>query len=218
MTTLASSTLRNLHTWVPLPQAAFLAESSMREINRIIDEHLLPDGMIQTQPSRALSVLGCTMARFYFKTALSLTKEARSSAISGISENFLRSTPSRLIVDQGWLTIDFTDFFLATENSLHSLETIKSFFESDPDVMSGEHVFKQTRIPVHMVTELLANGENMQDILKAYPALDEARIAAAVKFVAAFPRRGRPSRSEQVKDKVISQRAIRVTRHVQAAD
>ncbi|MET0267602.1 MAG: DUF433 domain-containing protein [Duganella sp.] len=213
---LKTSILQNLQNWVPLPQAAIVAESSMREINRIIDERLLPDTMIQAQPSRALSVMGCAMARFYFKTALSLTKEERLKAISGISENISNLKTSELIVHREWLTIDFTDFFIATESSLNSLDSLKLSFESDPEIMSGEYVFKGTRIPVYMVTELLANGERNENILRAYPALDEELISRAIKFALAFPRRGRPSRKEELKDKVISQRTVRVKKNVQA--
>ena len=43
----------------------------------------------------------------------------------------------------------------------------------DPDVLVGKPIIKGTRIPVHLIIELLANGMTTKDILKEYPQLKQ---------------------------------------------
>lgn len=50
----------------------------------------------------------------------------------------------------------------------------------DPEVLSGKAVIKGTRIPVHLIIELLANGLTEKEILKQYPTLNREDIKAAL--------------------------------------
>ncbi len=52
----------------------------------------------------------------------------------------------------------------------------------DPDVLVGKPVIKGTRIPVHLIIELLANGVTKKQILKEYPQLKEEDIKAALLY------------------------------------
>ncbi|MEK7154905.1 MAG: DUF433 domain-containing protein [Patescibacteria group bacterium] len=54
----------------------------------------------------------------------------------------------------------------------------------DPKIMLGKPVITGTRIPVHTVLDLLAQGYDIKRILKAYPALKEEDITAALAFAA----------------------------------
>ena len=54
--------------------------------------------------------------------------------------------------------------------------------------------FKGTRIPVHDVAEMMANGDERPTILAAYPSLTQKHIEAAMVYAEAYPRRGRPRR------------------------
>lgn len=53
---------------------------------------------------------------------------------------------------------------------------------SDPKIMLGKPCFKGTRIPVDLVLEKLAHGEQTKDILAGYPRLTEESIRAALLF------------------------------------
>ncbi len=44
---------------------------------------------------------------------------------------------------------------------------------SDPKICSGKPCIKGTRIPVHIILDLLAAGENFDGIKKAYPNIIE---------------------------------------------
>ena len=54
----------------------------------------------------------------------------------------------------------------------------------DPKIMMGKPVIVGTRIPIHMILDLLAQGYDNKRVLGAYPALKEEDIAAALAFAA----------------------------------
>ena len=54
----------------------------------------------------------------------------------------------------------------------------------DPQVAHGKPVFKGTRIMLYLVLEMLAAGETVQDVLKAYPGLTKEAVEAALGFAA----------------------------------
>jgi uncharacterized protein (DUF433 family) len=58
--------------------------------------------------------------------------------------------------------------------------------------MKGAPVFRRTRIPVHAVADMLAQGATVEEILEGYPALNRKAVELALVYARAFPRRGRP--------------------------
>jgi uncharacterized protein (DUF433 family) len=50
--------------------------------------------------------------------------------------------------------------------------------EIKPDVCNGKPVLKGTRITVQSVLELLAAGDSVEEVLKAYPSINEKHIRA----------------------------------------
>lgn len=61
-----------------------------------------------------------------------------------------------------------------------SLELI----ESNPKVLHGKPCIKGTRIPVYLILEMLASGENKKTIIKEYPQLSENDINEAIRYSA----------------------------------
>jgi len=54
--------------------------------------------------------------------------------------------------------------------------------ESNPKVMMGKPVIKNTRIPVDLLLEKLAEGETIADLQEAYPTISKDDIYAALAF------------------------------------
>ena len=54
--------------------------------------------------------------------------------------------------------------------------------ESNPKVLYGKPVIKNTRIPVDLILEKLAMGDEYHDILDAYPSLTIKDIHACLLF------------------------------------
>jgi uncharacterized protein (DUF433 family) len=77
-------------------------------------------------------------------------------------------------------------------SGLSLLAKARSMVSSTPAVLGGTPVFKGTRIPVHDIADMLANGDRPAAIVKAYPKLDAKRVRLAAIYAQAYPARGRP--------------------------
>ena len=54
----------------------------------------------------------------------------------------------------------------------------------DPKVCHGKAHLEGTRIPIHIILDLLAAGETRNNILKAYPQLHEEDILTCIQYAA----------------------------------
>ena len=74
---------------VNLAEAAYLSGLSRRDIDRIIDERIVPDAMIAGGRVRMITAAACALARFYFETAATLTAGTRRRIVTDMSERLL---------------------------------------------------------------------------------------------------------------------------------
>jgi len=56
----------------------------------------------------------------------------------------------------------------------------------DPKVCHGQACIKGTRIPVHQIVRMLANGDTVEDLLEEYPSLKREDILACLDYVASL--------------------------------
>ena len=56
----------------------------------------------------------------------------------------------------------------------------------DPKVCHGQACVKGTRIPVHQIVRMLANGDSIEDLLKEYPSLTREDILACLDYSASL--------------------------------
>lgn len=54
----------------------------------------------------------------------------------------------------------------------------------DPRICHGQACVKGTRIPVHQVVRMLANGDTVEDLLTEYPSLSREDIMACLEYEA----------------------------------
>jgi uncharacterized protein (DUF433 family) len=54
----------------------------------------------------------------------------------------------------------------------------------DPNICHGQACVKGTRIPVHQIVRMLANGDTVEVLLAEYPSLDRADIMACLDYAA----------------------------------
>jgi uncharacterized protein (DUF433 family) len=54
----------------------------------------------------------------------------------------------------------------------------------DPNVCHGQACVKGTRIPVHQVVRMLANGDTVEDLLAEYPSLTREDVMACLDYAA----------------------------------
>jgi uncharacterized protein (DUF433 family) len=79
-------------------------------------------------------------------------------------------------------------------NSAAQLEAAKRWVEVNPEVRAGEPVVRGTRIPVHALADLAAQGAGTDELLEDYPRLTAESLAAALAYARMHPRseRSRP--------------------------
>jgi len=56
----------------------------------------------------------------------------------------------------------------------------------DPKVCHGQACIKGTRIPVHQIVGMLANGDTIEDLLKDYPSLKREDVFGCLDYVASL--------------------------------
>jgi uncharacterized protein len=52
----------------------------------------------------------------------------------------------------------------------------------DPSICHGQACVKGTRIPVHQIVHMLANGDSMEELLREYPSLTREDILACLDY------------------------------------
>ena len=56
----------------------------------------------------------------------------------------------------------------------------------DPKICHGQACIKGTRIPVHQIIRMLANGDKIQELLKDYPSIKAEDIYACLDYAASL--------------------------------
>jgi len=56
----------------------------------------------------------------------------------------------------------------------------------DPNICHGQACIKGTRIPVHQIIGMLANGDSIEELLKEYHSLEREDILACLNYAASL--------------------------------
>ena len=56
----------------------------------------------------------------------------------------------------------------------------------DPKICHGQACIKGTRIPVHQIIRMLANGDKIQELLEDYPSIKAKDIYACLDYAASL--------------------------------
>lgn len=195
------------HELLTPSEAAVIASVTVRDINRVIDEKILPDRFYSVKGGRRLHVTACPLVGFYFHAAKALTSDERGLLIRRLSERIgpemtrrpvarwrAHSKPADWTVHDGFLTVNIWEFATSAEDREASLAEARSMVIEDPEILGGMPVIKGTRIPVYDVAASVAAGLSPARIRAAYPGLDEHIIGLATLYAEATPPRGRPRR------------------------
>lgn len=119
---------------------------------------------------------------------------ASDASLTSALRSVLAAKPSVFTVEVGPATL-----FLGTMVGEILIE-IQAVLESraevivDPDIRAGEPVVRGTRVPVHRLADLKAQGVSDAVLLEDYPSVRPDRLAAVLLFARLNPRRGRPAR------------------------
>lgn len=168
-------------------EAAFITGVPLRQVHRIVDAGLLGTAVKRRNNARLLAPRGLVGLRLAHDTAEMLTLQGRRTIVA----TSIRS-PRQSLIRADMIVVDVRPAARAVSSGLSLLAKARGMVSSTPGVLGATPVFKGTRIPVHDIADMLANGDRPAAIVKAYPQLDEKRVRLAAIYAQAYPARGRP--------------------------
>jgi uncharacterized protein (DUF433 family) len=170
-------------------EAGVVTGVPLKQVHRIIDAGLL-DGRVETRKgARVIVGSGLLGLKLAHVTAETLTLEARRRLIGSV----LREPQATLVRDRA-VTVELRPIEDEVEQGLGILERARDMVTIDREVLGGTPCIGGTRVPVHDIAEMLANGDSAAAILAAWPQLTAEQVELAAVYAAAYPRRGRPRR------------------------
>jgi uncharacterized protein (DUF433 family) len=203
-------------------EAAVVSQVTVRDINRVIDESILPAEFFSIRNGRQVVASGCPLIAFYFESAKRLTSDERLWTIRNAGPRLRGAHNIAALMEEDWtfrdefLTIDFEPFLRRTWERLRRLDEARAMVVSSPDVLNGTPVIRGTRVPVHDVAASVAAGIPTDRMLAAYPSLHAGKVELAVIYAEANPPRGRPRQNAGPAENAVIITDRRLFRHRKA--
>ncbi|MEO5903207.1 MAG: DUF433 domain-containing protein [Gemmatimonadaceae bacterium] len=187
------------------PEAAWLAELSLKAVNATIDRgeiELIRSGA-RRDPARQLGTADVLYLALRKLLSDKLSHGAKRELYGGLVESSLadRIWAKRWVARDSECTIRLADGVIAIDAKATCLRLAKRWNAlsdgndmviSDPAIRGGEPVIRGTRVPVHLIADLVEQGADEREILEDYPSLSAKKVRAATAYANTHPRRGRP--------------------------
>ena len=173
------------HSWSS-NEAACVTGVPLKQVHRIIDAGLLADAVETRNGARVVLGAGLVGLKLAYQMGPVLTREGRRRLI-----RCLLDEPAAEAVRDEALSLDVRALAEDVRRGVARLARARQMAEVDDRVLGGAPCFMGTRIPIHDIAAMLANGDPVAEIQAAYPMLTEKQIRAAPLYAEAYPRRGR---------------------------
>src|ERR1700733_14407320 len=147
-------------------EAAVAAGVSLPQVNRVIDEKILPDDWYSTSPTRTVRTDACLLISFYFETADLLTAGARLQTIrNAVAHDHTWQQWKDYSSGDNVLTVRFANFWENVDRRLRTLMAAEKMVVEDPEILRGTPVIRGTRVPVPTVAAQFDPGTPADRIL-----------------------------------------------------
>ena len=170
-------------------EAACVTGVPVKQVHRIIDAGLLDAVGSRGGQPRSVHRDALVGLRLAHDTTNVITLEGRRRLV-----RYLLDHPGARTARERDVSVDVRAMKREVRGGLSMLASAAEAVECDKAVLSGTPCFKGTRIPVHDIADMLANGDGASAIHEAFPQLSERQIELAAFYARAYPRRGRPRR------------------------
>ena len=168
-------------------EAAVLTGLTLKAVNNAIDKKTI-SAVAGEEGGRLLDARALVSLALERRLADRVAPELRRQVFDALASS-PRNTVS---LEGGLVTIDLREPRREVAATLRDLRRARRLVVSDPEIMGGEPVFRGTRVPVHMIAGLVAQGSTQAELLAGYPRLTAEMIRLAPVYAAAYPLRGRP--------------------------
>lgn len=208
---------------VAAAEAAFIAGITDRDVNRLIDEQILPETLYEKNEGRRFRKLSCAFANFYFSTDKDFSRTLRQNIITNVwgkmreradQEKILSLTfkidPADWKVEPPFGRVDFVRYLIETQQRARLVDRALEEIVIDSEILAGEPVFKNTRIPIWNIAGSIDANISVKQILREYPSLTQEKIELACVYAKVHPRRGRPRKLHELNPtwKLVSSKKI----------
>lgn len=201
-------------TWSPSSEVAFVTQTSESEVDRLVDDGMLPLHFCKRGQRREFDLVG-TSVSVTINHGLKhlLTRNARKVAIEIWMENHYsvliaeyrlpRKTISYDVIiavssfDLGAVSVNLEGSIVRMANRLKKIHHVHETVISDPEILGGVPVIRGSRLPIENLLASVDDGVPFEIIQDDYPFLTAEMIEHARLYQQTHPRRGRPRRSEQ---------------------
>jgi uncharacterized protein (DUF433 family) len=170
-------------------EAAVLTGLPLKAVNNAIDKKTI-SAVAGDEGGRLLDARALVSLSLERRLSDRLAPELRRQLFDALA-----GSPRNVVsLEGGLVKIDLREPRREVASSLRELRRARRLVVSDPDNMGGDPVFRGTRVPVHMIAELVTKGSTQAELLESYPRLTADMIRLAPVYAAAYPLRGRPRR------------------------
>ena len=173
-------------------EAAVLTRLPVKAVNNAIDKKTIAARVRRGRGAKSLRLVG-EPALVY----LSLERELVGDTTPSFRQKLFKAISAALAegvqsVAVGSLTLDLRPSWRDMAQRIRDLRRAEGLASADPEVLGGVPVYRGTRIPIHMIAELLSQGETPETLRRGYPRLTDEMIRLAPLYAGAHPLRGRP--------------------------
>jgi len=208
---------------VPTATAAFIAGLSDRQMQRVVDEEIIGSPLVRREGVRGFAVMTTALAKFYFATNDTMTKDARLNVMHVIIERVSKRQDAEALfslkgalndvdwtVDLPALHVQLLSFVTDATARARLVRRAEETIVEDPDVMGGTPVFKGTRVPAATVAASKRAGFGMDQLREAYPFLTPDLVLDAETYLQIHPKVGRPRKDDGLpaKRKLVSSKRV----------
>ncbi|HEX7638657.1 MAG TPA: DUF433 domain-containing protein [Burkholderiaceae bacterium] len=194
--------------YVPTAEAAFIGGVSAPQMNRLVDEELVPSALLALDGGgRRFARLAAAFARFFFDTEPILVASARKKVLAELTARVERlPARDRVLALQlmprefDWkfvdvrlgVAVDVSSFVSEAMARARDVDNADKLVAEDAEVLGGIPCFAGTRVPIDHVLGSLDKGLAFERLVASWPFLTEAHVDAARVYAQVHPRRGRP--------------------------
>ena len=168
-------------------EAAVLTGLTLKAVNNAIDKKTI-SAVAGEEGGRLLDARALVSLAVERRLADRIAPELRRKVFDALADS-----PRNVVsLEGGLVKIDLREPRREVATSLRELRRARRLVITDPEIMGGDPVFRGTRVPVHLIAELVAQGSTQAELIGGYPRLTAEMIRLAPVYAAAYPLRGRP--------------------------
>jgi uncharacterized protein (DUF433 family) len=170
-------------------EAAVLTGLTLKAVNNAIDKKTI-SAVPGEEGGRLLDARALVSLALERRLADRVVPELRRQVFDALA-----GAPRNVVsLEGGLVKIDLREPRRELATSLRELRRARRLVISDLEIMGGDPVFRGTRVPVHLIAELVAQGSKPAELIESYPRLTAEMIRVAPVYATSYPLRGRPRR------------------------